>query len=136
MTQGHIKTPTPTPTPTPNVKGANTFKVGQVYHYTDWFTGGDLTYRVLQLSNSRACACSSRNSSKRKVTFAVTDAEVDGTSHYTEQYEIRKDDKGNEFIKIFTWGQYGITCCICAEHAEPTNGATYGLDDFDDDEED
>jgi hypothetical protein len=79
------------------------FKVGQKYVHYDWFTGGQIFFEV----DSVKC---------NKVRLLTKDHELDGDHTRAEEYEIKKNDNGDEYIVLFTYRD--VRCVIEAQEAE------------------
>ena len=73
------------------------FVVGQKYSYCSWITGGQIFYEVDSIKSD-------------KVKLKTTDYELDGTHNRFEEYEIQRNEDGDEFIVLFTYK--GEDCVI------------------------
>lgn len=63
------------------------FEVGDRYFWTDWFSGGQSHYVVIERTPDR-------------VTFAEHRTEMDGEYDETETFKIFTDEDDNEYVKM------------------------------------
>lgn len=66
------------------------FKVGQIYTYHCWFTGGEHRMTIVDRTDDT-------------ITFKVSAYELDGNHATQENYKIDTDDDGNESILIYSY---------------------------------
>ena len=63
------------------------FEVGQHYVWTDWFTGGQSYYTVMERTPGR-------------LVMAEYRREIDGEYELTENFKILTDDNGDEYLHM------------------------------------
>lgn len=69
------------------------FQIGQVYDWTDWFSGGQAWYTVKEVADG-------------KVVFAEHRWELDGEFDLISDYEIKIDENGNEYIVMCSYHEH------------------------------
>ena len=68
------------------------FQRGQVYQFSEWYTGGWQTLKVKDISDDHA-----------SIVFHIYDEEPDGTFERDESYEVHLDEEG-EFVQVYSDG--------------------------------
>lgn len=72
------------------MEGTKIFQEGNIYSFTDWFTGGQAKYRVAKRANG-------------KIEFGVEDYEIDGIHNRTEEFDILATVNGNEYVTVYEY---------------------------------